>query len=54
MGGAILMSSKGKTGGKNTGSGRFPGDPVNGKITYTKWGCGYLLGPKRPSNANSN
>jgi hypothetical protein len=38
MGGAILMSLKGKTGGKNTGSGRFSGDPVNGKIKVYQMG----------------
>lgn len=27
---------------------------VNGKIKYTFWGCGHLLGPKSLSNAISN
>lgn len=27
---------------------------VNGKIKYTNWGCGHLLGPKSLSNAISN
>ena len=51
------MSSKGKTGGKNTGSGRFPGDPVNGKIKIPNGGadiyldlkgqtCKYMSSPK--------